>query len=43
MLRFLAFTNSTLGLWDDTKNIKNNIFGEKITLSGDFLLYNSEL
>ena len=43
MLRFLAFTNSILGLWDDTKNIKNNIFGEKITLSENFWLYNSAL
>ena len=43
MLRFLAFTNSILGFWDDTKNIQNNIFGEKITLSRDFLLYNSAM
>ena len=43
MLRFLAFTNSILGFGDDTKNIQNNIFGEKITLSGDVLLYNSAL
>ena len=43
MLRFLVFTNSILGFWDDTKNIQNNIFGEKITLSGDVLLYNSAL